>query len=431
MTPISAMDDHSRDQNAGTPPPRASLPARVDALVVGAGILGLATAAELARRRPEWTIAVAEKEAAPALHQTGRNSCVIHSGIYYAPGSLKARLCRAGHERLTAFCDEHSIPYELCGKVIVAVDESELPGLDELERRGRENGVPNLRRIGAQELRELEPHCAGIAALHLPATGIVDFRLVTDALRRSFEAAGGEVHVDAAVERLRERRQSVIVETSRGEVEAEFVVACAGLQSDRLIEASAMDAGERTTIVPFRGDYFALRPGARELCRGLIYPVPDPRFPFLGVHANRRPDGEVWLGPNAVVALAREGYRRRDFDRRDAWETLSSRAFRRLALRHWREGLRELYRDLVPRAFVREAQRLLPDLTRADVTGAPAGIRAQAIASDGTLVDDFLFVDSARMLHVKNAPSPAATSSLAIGSLIVDRALATFERDPR
>ncbi len=412
------MADHSRDNPADAA--HAPLPARVDAVVVGAGILGLATATELASRRPDWEIAVVEKERAPALHQTGRNSCVIHSGIYYAPGSLKARLCRSGHERLTAFCDEHAISYELCGKVIVAVDEAELPALDELERRGRENGVPNLRRIGAQELRELEPYCAGIAALHVPSTGIVDFRLVADALRRTFEAAGGTVHLASAVRRLRERRDSVVVETARGDVETGFVVACAGLQSDRLVAASGIDAGERTAIVPFRGDYFALRRQARKLCRGLIYPVPDPRFPFLGVHANRRPDGEVWLGPNAVVALAREGYRRRDFDARDAWETLSSRAFRRLAVRHWREGLREMYRDFVPRAFVREAQRLLPELTRADVTGAPAGIRAQAIAADGTLVDDFLFVDSPRMLHVKNAPSPAATSAIPIGGRIAD-----------
>ena len=393
---------------------------------MGAGILGLATAAELGRRRPGWRIAVLEKEPAVARHQTGRNSCVIHSGIYYAPGSLKAKLCRAGHERLTRFCDDHGIAYELCGKVIVAVDETELPRLGELERRGRENGVPGLRRLGPEGLREIEPHCAGIAALHLPSTGIVDFRLVADALRAEVEEAGGEVHFGAAVRSLRETEAEVRLDTGRGTLKASFVVACAGVQSDRLIQASGIEGGEQTAIIPFRGDYFALRPEARRLCRNLIYPVPDPRFPFLGVHANRRPDGEVWLGPNAVLALAREGYRRRDFRARDTWETLSSRAFRRLARRHWREGLRELYRDLVPAAFVREARRLLPDLRRDDVVGAPAGIRAQAIAADGTLVDDFLFVDSVRMLHVKNAPSPAATSSLAIGELIADRALASF-----
>jgi (S)-2-hydroxyglutarate dehydrogenase len=399
------------------------LPERVDLAVVGAGILGLATAHELARRRPGWRIAVLEKEAAPALHQTGRNSCVIHSGVYYAPGSFKARLCTHGRELLLRFCDEHDVPYEICGKVIVAVDPGELAALDELEHRGRANGVAGLRRIGPGELREVEPHCRALVALQVPTTGLVDYRLVTQRLRERLEAAGGSVHVGAAVSGLRENAGGVRVDTGRGCLEASHVVACAGLQADRLVARTSPPMPDSTAIVPFRGDYFALRPEARRLCRNLIYPVPDPRFPFLGVHVSRRPGGEVWAGPNAVVALAREGYRRRDVDARDALETLRSRAFWRLARRYWRMGLAEMYRDVVPRAFAREVARYLPELRAADLEPARAGIRPQALRPDGTLVDDFLFAQSARVLHVKNAPSPAATSSLAIAELVADRLL--------
>jgi L-2-hydroxyglutarate oxidase LhgO len=400
---------------------------RVDALVVGAGILGLATAAELLERRPGTAVAVLEKEAGPALHQTGRNSCILHSGVYYPPGSLKAELCLRGRDLMLRFCEREGIPYELCGKVIVAVDESELAPLAELERRGRANGVEGLLRISPEELRELEPHCAGIAALHLPSTGILEYRLVAEALRRRIVAGGGTVRFDARVERLSGRGGAVVAETSGGELEASYAIACAGVQSDRLVEASGGDADERTSIVPFRGDYVALRPHARHLCRNLIYPVPDARFPFLGVHVSRRPDGEVWAGPNAVLALAREGYRRRDVDLRDAREALTSRAFWRLARRYWRTGLAEVVRDVVPHAFVAAARRYLPELSVRDVEPAPAGIRAQALNPDGTLVDDFLFVRSPRALHVKNAPSPGATSSLAIAGTIVDRAFEAFD----
>jgi (S)-2-hydroxyglutarate dehydrogenase len=396
---------------------------RFDLAVVGAGILGLATAHELARRRPDWRIAVLEKEAAPALHQTGRNSCVIHSGVYYAPGSFKARLCTHGRELLLRFCDEHDVPYEICGKVIVAVDPRELAALDELEHRGRANGVEGIRRIGPEELRELEPHCQGLVALHVPTTGLVDYRLVTQRLRERLEAAGGSVRVGSRVTALRENAGDVRVETEQGEIEASLVVACAGLQADRLVASTSPALPDSTAIVPFRGDYFALRPEARRLCRNLIYPVPDPRFPFLGVHVSRRPGGEVWAGPNAVLALAREGYRRRDLNRRDALQTLRSRAFWRLARRYWRMGLAEMYRDVVRRAFAREVARYLPELRPADLEPAPAGIRPQALRPDGTLVDDFLFAQSARVLHVLNAPSPAATSSLAIAGLVADRLL--------
>ena len=404
----------------------ALLPERADVVVVGAGILGLATAVELARRLQERRVVVLEKEPAIALHQTGRNSCVVHSGVYYPPGSLKAELCTRGRLLLREYCAEKEIPYDECGKLIVAADAGEVPALDELERRAEANGVPGLRRLAADEIPELEPHCVGVAGLHVPTTAVVDYRLVAEALVDDLRALGGEVQTDAGVRAVRDRGAGVLVETARGTIEAGGVVACAGLQSDRLVAASGLEDEDRTAIIPFRGDYYALRPEARHLCRALIYPVPDPRFPFLGVHANRRPDGEVWLGPNAVLALSRNGYGKASFDRRDAWETLRSGSFWRLARRHWRTGIAEMYRDAVPRAFVGAARRFLPALSRKDVIPAPAGIRAQAVREDGTLVDDFLFARSTRVLHVKNAPSPGATASLAIGGAIADQALDLF-----
>lgn len=400
------------------------LPTHADAVVIGAGIVGLASAVELARLRPDWSIVVVEKEAAPGRHQTGRNSGVIHSGIYYAPGSLKARLCARGRDLLFAFCDEESIRYELCGKVVVAVDGDELPRLAELEHRGAANGVPT-ERIGPERLRELEPHCLGVAALHVPTTGLVDYTLVTEALGRRLEALGGRVEVGIRVEALTERADGVLVDTDRGVLAAARVVTCAGVHADALVGAEQHDV----RIVPFRGDYFALRPEAKHLCRNLIYPVPDPAFPFLGVHVNRRPDGEVWAGPNAVVALAREGYRRRDVSLADAWSTLTYPGFARLARRYWRLGLTEVYRDLFKSAYAAQARRYLPDIRPADLVHAPAGIRAQALMLDGTLVDDFLFAESRRVLHVRNAPSPGATSSLAIAEHVIARALATFDEN--
>ena len=403
-----------------------ALPERADVVVVGAGILGLATAVELARRLPERRVVVLEKEPAIARHQTGRNSCVVHSGVYYPPGSLKAELCTRGRLLLREYCAAKEIPYDECGKLIVAADASELPALDELQRRAEANGVPGLRRLDDEEIPEVEPHCVGVSGLHVPTTAVVDFRRVAAALGADQRALGGEVHIEAGVSALLDRGDRVVVETARGTVEADGVVACAGLQSDRLVRASGLEDEDRTAIIPFRGDYYALRPEARHLCRALIYPVPDPRFPFLGVHANRRPDGEVWLGPNAVLALSRNGYGKASFDRRDAWETLRSGSFWRLARRHWRTGIGEVYRDVVPRAFVGAARRFLPELSRKDVVPAQAGIRAQAVRADGTLVDDFLFARSARVLHVKNAPSPGATASLAIGAAIADEALDLF-----
>jgi L-2-hydroxyglutarate oxidase len=400
----------------------AELSPKADAVVIGAGILGLSCAVELARRRPTWDVIVVEKEPSPALHQTGRNSGVIHSGVYYTPGSLKAQLCTRGRELLIRFCAAEGIPHEVCGKVIVAVDVEELGRLAELERRAVANGVA-FERIGPEGIRELEPHCAGLAALHIPGTGLVDYRLVTTALGRRLEKLGGELAVRVRVDALRNRSKSVVVETSAGTVEARHVLACAGVHADALVDHETDDV----RIVPFRGDYFALRPQARRLCRNLIYPVPDPAFPFLGVHVNRRPDGEVWAGPNAVVALAREGYRRRDLDLGDSWRTLTYPGFLRLVRRYWRLGLVEVYRDLFRHAYAAQARRYLPDLRAKDLLPAPAGIRAQALARDGTLADDFLFAESIRVLHVRNAPSPAATSSLAIAEHVVARALEVFD----
>ena len=394
---------------------------RPDCVVVGAGILGLATAVELLKRRPAWNVLVLEKEPEVASHQTGRNSGVIHTGVYYSPGSLKARLCTHGRRLLLEFCDEEGVPYEICGKVIVAVDGSELHPLGELERRARANRV-EVERIGAGRLRELEPHCAGIEALHLPGTGLVDFRAVTRALANRFEQLGGSVELGARVLAVREVGADVEILMPDGALRARRAVVCAGVHADEFVPARDAE----TRIVPFRGDYFALRKEARGLCRNLIYPVPDPRFPFLGVHVNRRHDGAVWAGPNAVVALAREGYRRRDVRPKDAWRTLSYPGFWRLVRRHWRLGALELYRDLVRRAYAAEARRYLPELSAADLEPAPAGIRAQALARDGTLVDDFLFAESRRAIHVRNAPSPGATSSLAIAEHVAERALAVF-----
>jgi L-2-hydroxyglutarate oxidase LhgO len=390
-------------------------------VVIGAGIIGLSSAVELARRRPQWDVLVLEKEPQPAVHQTGRNSGVVHSGVYYVPGSLKAQLCRRGRELLLRFCADEGIPHEVCGKVIVAVDEEELGRLAELERRAAVNGVA-FEHIGPDRLRELEPHCAGIAALHIQDTGLVDYRIVTRALARRLEELGGRLALSVRVDKVHERPGYVGVETSVGTVEAKHVLSCAGVHADTFADRD----GHGVRIVPFRGDYFALRPEARRLCRNLIYPVPDPAFPFLGVHVNRRPDGEVWAGPNAVVALAREGYRRHDVDLGDAWRTLTYPGFLRLARRYWRLGLVEVYRDLFRRAYAAQAQRYLPALEAFDLLPAPAGIRAQALARDGTLADDFLFSESSRVLHVRNAPSPAATSALAIAEHIVARALAVF-----
>jgi L-2-hydroxyglutarate oxidase LhgO len=393
--------------------------ARFDMVVVGAGIIGLAVARELQARRPGIRLGVLDKEPVLGFHQTAHSSGVVHRGVYYAPGSLKARLCVEGAVRLLEYCEGRGIPILRCGKVVVATSDEELPRLEELRRRSVANGVPRVELIGPERLRELEPHVAGLRAVHSPETAVVDFSLVADAYGRDVTEGGGELLLGREVLSFTRRGASTAIATTGGDVEAARVVVCAGVYSDRLAASTGADAEPR--IVPFRGDYLVLRPERRHLVRGLVYPVPDPAFPFLGIHTTVRPDGAVWLGPNAVLALSREGYRRRDVRVRDVREILRSAGFRRLARRHWRMGAAETVRDLSTKRFVAAARRLLPELDVDDVLQGPSGIRAQALAPDGTLVDDFVFHEADGVVHVRNAPSPGATSSLAIASVIADR----------
>lgn len=386
--------------------------------MIGAGILGLAVARELLSRSPGLALTVLEKEVAIARHQTGHNSGVIHSGIYYVPGSLKAELCVEGARRMYEFCADKGIRTERCGKVIVAADESEVPRLAELKRRGEANGVPGLEEMGPDRLAELEPHVVGVRALHSPATGIVDFKLVARALAEEVVERGGRILTGQAVRGIASNGGGVRVTTSQGSFSADRLVTCAGLQSDRL---AAMTGAPRTPrIVPFRGTYYALSERARSLVNGLVYPVPDPTFPFLGVHFTKQISGEIWAGPNAVLAFAREGYRLRDLRRRDLWETLSYRGFRRMARRYWRTGLSEAWGEVSKRAFVAAMRKQVPAVGLADLGARHAGVRAQAVAEDGTLLDDFRLDEAPNVTHIRNAPSPAATSSLALARRIVD-----------
>jgi L-2-hydroxyglutarate oxidase len=395
--------------------------AQIDVLVVGGGILGLATSHCLLARRPGTSIVVLEKEPAIARHQTGHNSGVLHSGIYYTPGSLKATNCRVGKSEMERFCAEEAIPYEICGKVIVAVTEAERPRLEALLERGRANGV-RCERIVRERLRELEPHAAGVEALHVPETGIVDYRLVCERLAARIADRGGHVVTGAQADAFSQVGNRTIVSTSAGEYDARIVVNCAGLQSDRVTRLAGGRPPAR--IVPFRGEYFELVPQKRHLCRNLIYPVPDPAFPFLGVHFTRRIGGGVECGPNAVIALAREGYTKGTVNLRDMWETLTYGGFLRLARRHWRTGAGEVWRSINKRAFTHALRRLLPEIAESDLEPAPSGVRAQAVAPDGSMVDDFLIVEDERAVHVNNAPSPAATASLEIGRVVAERVMA-------
>ncbi|UUO05697.1 L-2-hydroxyglutarate oxidase [Blastopirellula sp. J2-11] len=390
---------------------------RYDAIVLGGGIVGLATAYEMLLRDPRRHVIVCEKEAALATHQTGRNSGVLHSGIYYKPGSLKATNCRAGKALMEQFCREQSIPYDICGKVIVAVEPAELPQLEKIYQRGQANGV-RCERIGRERLLELEPYCAGIEAIHVPEAGIVDYRQVSEKLADSIRQRGGEIWLNAKVLSITELESETAVETTAGALVGEIAINCCGLYSDRVARLSG--ANPEAKIVPFRGEYFELRPEAERLCRNLIYPVPDLSFPFLGVHFTRMIHGGVECGPNAVMALAREGYGKLDVNLRDLWESISYGGFRKLAWRHWKAGLQEFYRSCSRTAFLRSLQRLMPEIQATDISSAPAGIRAQAIAPSGDLVDDFLIQRAGRMVNVLNAPSPAATSSLQIAKTIVD-----------
>jgi L-2-hydroxyglutarate oxidase len=389
-----------------------------DVLIVGGGIVGLATGMALAETRIAVTLV--EAEGGLARHQTGHNSGVIHSGLYYKPGSAKARNCADGRELMYRFCAEHGIPHERCGKLVVATDAAELPALAELERRGAANGLAGITRLDSAGLREHEPHVRGVAGLLVPQTGIVDYKAVARAYAAKIEAAGGSVRTSAKFLGCTREPDGLVAETTAGAVRAKLVVNCAGLQSDRVARLCGVDPGVR--IVPFRGEYYELKPAAWHLCRNLIYPVPDPSLPFLGVHFTRMVRGGVECGPNAVLAFRREGYRLTDVSLRDLWELVCYGGFWKMARRFWRTGLDEMYRSVSRRAFWRALRKLIPEVRLADLVPAGAGVRAQAVGPDGKLVDDFFIRQADRMVHVLNAPSPAATASISIGRSIAETA---------
>jgi L-2-hydroxyglutarate oxidase LhgO len=391
---------------------------RYDVVIIGGGIVGLAVAREITRRLPRLRLAVLEKEARVGTHQSGHNSGVIHSGVYYKPGSIKARTCVPGAAAMVEFCREHGVKYEICGKVIVATSVEELPRLRDLLERGRANGVDGLRMLGPEELREIEPHATGVAALHVPGTGVTDYAKVCEKYAELIEAQGGTIKTSTKVVGLRANENETVIESNRGAVRAGVVINCAGLFSDRI---SRM-AGEHpdVQIVPFRGEYYDLVPARAELVRALIYPVPDPRFPFLGVHFTRRIHGGVDAGPNAIFAFKREGYRAGDFSLRDTAESLMFPGFWRVAAKHWRMGKDEAWRSVSKASFVEGLQRLVPDVKAEDLVPGGSGVRAQAIHRSGALVDDFQFSQTKRMLHLYNVPSPAATASIAIGRTVVE-----------
>jgi L-2-hydroxyglutarate oxidase len=389
-----------------------------DCVVVGGGIVGLSTAWAILGRNPHARIALLEKEESLAHHQTGRNSGVIHSGIYYKPGSLKAKLCRAGSRRLIEFCQMHDIRHERCGKVIVATSQAELPRLNSLYERGMANGL-TVKKLTEDQVREIEPHVRCIAGIQVPETGIVDFVGVCRKLGELVASSGGELRLGTKVHSIQTKGSETVLETTKGAVNSRLIVNCGGLHSDRL--AALAGAKPNARIVPFRGEYYELKPERRFLVRNLIYPVPDPQFPFLGVHFTRTIGGDVHAGPNAVLSLKREGYHRTSFDFRDFVDTMTYPGFWRLVRKHARSGLEEIYRSFSKRAFARSLQRLIPEIRERDLTSGEAGVRAQALSPDGGLVDDFLIVKNGPGLHVCNAPSPAATASLEIGRVIAEQ----------
>ena len=401
-----------------------------DLTIIGGGILGLATALKITAAHPNIRVLLLEKEAQLARHQTGNNSGVIHSGLYYRPGSLKAQSCVGGRIELMAFCDANNIPYEICGKVVVATSPAELPRLDELHRRGLANGLKGMEMLGAERLKEIEPHASGIKALYVPETGIVDYRKVAAAYGEKVRDANGDIRLSQRVVGILDRGAEIILQTSGGDYRTKNLINCGGLQSD--IVAQMMggknhdSSGEEHRIIPFRGEYYKIAPAREHLVKNLIYPVPDPTFPFLGVHFTRMARGGVEAGPNAVFAYAREGYSHGDINLSDLWRTISFRGFWAITGKYWQTGFGELYRSLSKKAFVRALQKLLPEIGENDLVPGGAGVRAQAVSASGALVDDFVIKQSPNAIHVLNAPSPGATASLAIGQSICAMAEKNF-----
>ena len=395
-----------------------------DIAIIGGGILGLSTAMQLMERAPNWRVAVIEKEAQLAMHQTGHNSGVMHSGIYYRPGSHKAQFCVAGLNNMVKFCDENEIEYQQCGKVIVALNESELGRLQDLFERGTANGVPDLEIVGPERLKEIEPHTVGMRALWAPHTGIVDFTKVAAAFANKFQQAGGDIFTGAALKKITNMTGSVALETTKGTLQAKHLINCAGLYADKVATMTGEKLGVK--IIPFRGEYYTLRPESHHLVSGLIYPVPDPQFPFLGVHFTRNIKGHVEAGPNAVMALRREGYRKRDFSLGESMANLAYPGFWKMAAKYWKIGMGEVYRSFNKRVFLHDLQRLIPEIRNSDLDSGGSGVRAQAVARDGSLLDDFSIIQGRDAIHVLNAPSPGATSSLAIGDHIAGLAVENF-----
>ncbi len=399
-----------------------------DLLIIGGGIVGLATALEAVTRFPDLRVVVLEKENQVAAHQTGHNSGVIHSGLYYRPGSLKARNCVAGAASMKRFCREHEIRFEECGKLVVATSAEEVPRLEQLHQRGITNGLEGLRMLSREEFREIEPHCDGVSALHVPSTGIVDYVAVAQKYAELITRAGGEIILRAKVTGLRHEGSTNVVESTAGAFSATHVINCAGLYSDHIAKLAGVAIDLQ--IVPFRGEYYEVREERRGLVKNLIYPVPDPRFPFLGVHFTRRVNGSVEAGPNALLAFRREGYNGAGPELSEAVEMLRFEGFWRMAGRYWRKGAEEQYRSLVKSAFAAALQKMIPELTEQDLAPGGSGVRAQAVDPQGNLVDDFHFVHAPGMIHVCNVPSPAATASLEIGREVVDSMVQRFDLRP-
>lgn len=399
-----------------------------DILVIGAGIVGLSTAYQINRQSPDLRIGILEKESGPSAHQTGHNSGVIHSGIYYTPGSEKAVNCRRGYDMLLSFCETHGIDYEICGKIIVATNDQERPFLDKILERGIQNDLQGIRKISGEEAREIEPHVNALEAVWVPQAGIVNYKKVTEKYLELFQQNGGQAHFGTKVRSIRHSAKEQVVDTSNGSFRAALVISCAGLYSDKLAAMSGLDTG--LTIIPFRGEYYDLKKEKQHLVNNLIYPVPNPAFPFLGVHYTRMIEGGIEAGPSAVLAFKREGYSRWDINFKELWEVLSFRGFHKIVAENWKFGLGELYRSFSKRAFVKALQHLIPEVGYDDLDRGNAGVRAMACDKEGHLIDDFRIFEVPGAIHLCNAPSPAATASLSIGKTISEMALVKFNKQP-